>query len=126
MFLTLTASDATKLQSDTTVCLILKQSIFSITLGSLLISSGLAHLDKDFFCFGERESLPCLSEKGYEKMKRSCKSPAIKGTYSRPLINDVIVRTRFSSSEYVCEPDSFRDGATEICSLTWLLPLTAA
>lgn len=95
----LTARDATNEQSETTVCLILKQSMFSITLGSALISSALAHLESDFFCFGERESFPCLSEKEVKKVKRSCRSPDMKGTYSRPFIIDVIARTVFSSPE---------------------------
>lgn len=83
--------------------------MFSITFGSSLISSALAHLESDFFCFGERDNFPCLSEKEYGKIKRSCRSPAMKGTYSRPLIKDVMAKTFFSSTEYDWDPDTFKD-----------------
>ena len=58
----LIAIDATNEQSDTTVCLTLKQSTISKTRGFDINSSGLAHLDSFDDCFVESLRLPCLSE----------------------------------------------------------------
>ena len=58
----LIAIDATNEQSDTTVCLTLKQSTISKTRGFEINSSGLAHLDSFEDCFVESLRLPCLSK----------------------------------------------------------------
>ena len=54
--------DETNEQSDTTVCLTLKQSTISKTLGFDINPSGLAHLDNLEDCFVESLRLPCLSK----------------------------------------------------------------
>ena len=54
--------DETNEQSDTTVCLTLKQSTISKTRGFDINSSGLAHLDNLEDCFVESLRLPCLSK----------------------------------------------------------------
>ena len=97
------AIEATKEQSETTVCLTKnaeRQSAEYITNGLLINSSGRAHFTNLAFCFGAKDKRPSLSENGIGNAKRSFKSTERNGTYSRPLIRDVLAKTFFSSSVY--------------------------
>lgn len=57
----LMANDATKEQSDTIVCFMLKLDTVYIIVGLLVRSSGRTHLENVAFCLGDNGSLPNLS-----------------------------------------------------------------
>jgi len=68
------AMEATKLQSDTTVCLTLKQSTTISAFGEDMNCSGRSQDFSLLFCLGAKANFPCLSVKGVGVENFSLKS----------------------------------------------------